>query len=162
VLLGNTAVPSWNAAHKQLPFVFAGSALAVLGGITMIFTRVHEAGPLRKAAVAEAAVEMAAMHRVEKDHGILSKPYHEGQPGRTLRAAKAVTAAGAGLTVPAGRTSAGQIASEALPAARTLLTRFGVFEAGMASARDPKYTVVSQRGRLAARQSEEHAPTVTP
>jgi len=27
-------------------------------------------------------------------------------------------------------------------------TRFGVFEAGMASARDPKYTVVPQRERL--------------
>jgi hypothetical protein len=27
-------------------------------------------------------------------------------------------------------------------------TRFGVFEAGQASARDPKYTVVPQRERL--------------
>jgi hypothetical protein len=32
------------------------------------------------------------------------------------------------------------------------LTRFGVFDAGMASARDPKYTVVPQRERLAARE----------
>jgi hypothetical protein len=28
------------------------------------------------------------------------------------------------------------------------LTRFGVFHAGQASARDPKYTVVPQRARL--------------
>ena len=28
------------------------------------------------------------------------------------------------------------------------LTRFGVYEAGMISARDPKYTVVPQRERL--------------
>jgi hypothetical protein len=33
-------------------------------------------------------------------------------------------------------------------------TRFGVFEAGQNSARDPKYTVVPQRERLDARHSE--------
>jgi hypothetical protein len=27
------------------------------------------------------------------------------------------------------------------------MTRFGIFEAGMASARDPKYTIVPQRRR---------------
>jgi hypothetical protein len=32
------------------------------------------------------------------------------------------------------------------------MTRFGIFEAGLASARDPKYTVVPQRQRLAARE----------
>ena len=31
------------------------------------------------------------------------------------------------------------------------LTRFGIFEAGRASARDPKYTVRPQRERLAAK-----------
>ena len=30
----------------------------------------------------------------------------------------------------------------------SLLTRFGVFQAGLASAKDPKYTVVPQRERL--------------
>ena len=34
-------------------------------------------------------------------------------------------------------------------------TRFGVFEAGQASARDPRYTVVPQRERLARRQAEQ-------
>jgi len=33
------------------------------------------------------------------------------------------------------------------------LTRFDVFDAGMASARDPKYTVVPQRERIAARET---------
>jgi hypothetical protein len=57
--------------------------------------------------------------------------------------------------VVAGRRRAG-----GLLAAGSLLTRFGVFEAGMASARDPKYTVVPQRERLAARQNG-HASTIT-
>jgi hypothetical protein len=60
----------------------------------------------------------------------------------------------------AGRTRLGQVASGTLLAAGSLLTRFGVFDAGMVSARDPKYTVIPQRERMAARQNG-HAPTVT-
>jgi hypothetical protein len=160
VLLANTAVPSWHEAHDQLPFVFAGSAMAAGGGLTMIFTPVDEAGPSRKMAVTGAAVELAAMHKVENDHGIVSQPYHLGRAGKFIQAAKACTAAGAGLTVVAGRSRLGAVASGALLAAGSLLTRFGVFDAGMASARDPKYTVIPQRERLAARQ-EDHAPAVT-
>jgi Polysulphide reductase, NrfD len=159
VLLANTAVPSWRAPHKQLPVVFAGSAMAASGGITMALAPVREAGPSRKIAVVGAAVELAAMHKVEHDHGIVSEPFHIGPAGKLLRAAKACTAAGAGLTVVAGRSRLGSIASGTLLAAGSLLTRFAVFEAGMASARDPKYTVVPQRARMAARE-KEHISTV--
>ncbi len=33
------------------------------------------------------------------------------------------------------------------------LTRFGVFDAGIASAKDPRYTIEPQKRRLAARQA---------
>ena len=36
-------------------------------------------------------------------------------------------------------------------------TRFAIFEAGQASARDPRYTVVPQRERLAAARGEDRA-----
>ena len=84
-----------------------------------------------------------------------------------MRGPKACTAAGAGLTVVAGRTRLGAVASGTLLAAGSLLTRFGVFDAGMASARDPKYTVVPQRERMAARGDGhtsavgDHVPSVT-
>ena len=48
VLLANTASPSWHEPHEELPFLFAGSAMAAGGGVTMALT------PL--APVAEAAV----------------------------------------------------------------------------------------------------------
>ncbi|ADB73142.1 NrfD/PsrC family molybdoenzyme membrane anchor subunit [Geodermatophilus obscurus] len=160
VLFSNTAVPSWHAAYKELPFVFGASGMAAGGGITMALSPIEEAGPSRKMAVAGAAIELAAMHRVETGFGIVSEPYHEGKAGRLLRAAKSCTAAGAALTVVAGRRRAGAVAAGALLAAGSLLTRFGVFEAGMASARDPKYTVVPQRERLAARGNGP-APSVT-
>jgi hypothetical protein len=159
VLLSNTAVPSWHDFHGKLPFVFAGSAMAAGGGITMAFAPIDEAGPSRKMAVAGAAIELAAMHRVEHDESVVSEPYRIGRPGRFMQAARACTASGAGLTVLAGRTRLGALVSGALLAAGSLLTRFGVFEAGMASAKDPKYTVIPQRQRMAARATE--APTVT-
>ena len=164
VLFANTAVPSWHAAHKELPFVFGASGMAAGGGLTMALSPIEEAGPSRKMAVAGAVVELAAMHRVETEFGIVSEPYHEGKAGKLLRAAKSCTAAGAALTVVAGRRRAGAVAAGALLAAGSLLTRFGVFEAGLVSARDPKYTVVPQRERLAAKEAARqngHAPTVT-
>jgi hypothetical protein len=157
VLLANTAVPSWHEPHDELPFLFAGSAMAAGGGITMALSPVVEAGPARKMAVTGAAIELAAMHRVENGHGIVSEPYHLGRAGKLLRAAKACTVAGTALTVVAGRRRAGAAASGVLLAAGSLLTRFGVFDAGMASARDPKYTVIPQRERLAAREAAARA-----
>jgi hypothetical protein len=154
VLLANTASPSWHEPHDELPFLFAGSALAAGGGITMALTPVAEAGPSRKVAVVGAAIELAAAHKVENGHGVVSEPYHIGRAGKLLRAAKACTVGGAGLTVLAGKTRAGAIVGGALLAAGSALTRFGVFDAGMASAKDPKYTVIPQRARLAARQAE--------
>src|SRR3954470_20131650 len=103
VLLANTAVPSWHAAHKELPFVFGASGMAAGGGLTMALSPIEEAGPSRKMAVAGAVVELAAMHRVETEFGIVREPYHEGKAGKLLRAAKSCTAAGAALTVVAGR-----------------------------------------------------------
>jgi DMSO reductase anchor subunit len=157
VLLSNTAVPSWHHFHSKLPFVFAGSAMAGGGGLCMVFTPVDEAGPARKMAVAGATIELALVHQIENDESIVSEPYHLDRAGKLMQAAKTCTAAGAGLTVLAGRTRVGQIASGTLLAAGSLLTRFGVFDAGMASARDPKYTVIPQRERMAAREKGDAA-----
>jgi anaerobic selenocysteine-containing dehydrogenase len=57
-------------------------------------------------------------------------------------------AAGAVLLAGRGRWPAA-LSGGALLAA-SACTRFGVFEAGVSSARDPKYTVVPQRERLEA------------
>ena len=105
-------------------------------------------------AVTGAALELAVVHQVENDESIVSEPYHLDRAGTFMRAAKTCTAAGAGLTLLAGRTRAGQVASGTLLAAGSLLTRFGVFDAGMASARDPKYTVIPQRERMASRERD--------
>jgi hypothetical protein len=167
VLLANTAVPSWHAAHKELPFVFGASGMAAGGGLCMALTPLGEAAPARKMGIIGAGIELAALRRVEHSGGIVSEPYRIGRAGALMRAARACTASGMGLAVLGGRTRLGAVVSGALLAAGSLLTRFGVFEAGMASAKDPKYTVVPQRERLAVRQagqqvaSNGHASTIT-
>ena len=121
VLLANTATPSWHEPHEQLPFLFAGSAMAAGGGVTMALAPVAEAGPSRKVAVAGALIELAAAHKVENGHGLVSEPYHLGKAGKLMRAAKACTATGAGLTVrrrahPAGGDRVGSAAGHRLGA----------------------------------------------
>ncbi|MDK3257589.1 NrfD/PsrC family molybdoenzyme membrane anchor subunit [Blastococcus capsensis] len=152
-LLTNTAVPSWHEAHRELPFVFAGSAMAAGGGITMALTPLDEAGPARKVAAMGAAIELAAMHRVEHGHGLVSEPYRTGRAGKLLKAARGCTATGAGLALLAGRSRAAAVGSGALVTTGSVLTRFGIFDAGMASARDPKYTVEPQRARARERDT---------
>ena len=66
-----------------------------------------------------------------------------------------LTSAGLAGAVLAGRSRAAAALSGAALMAASALTRFGVFEAGRASARDPKYTVGPQRQRL--REQGEHA-----
>jgi len=152
VLLSDTATPSWFAARHHLPFVFAGSAAAAAGGLGMLGAPVAEAAPARRMAVGGALLELAMEHRMETSMGITAEPLHAGRAGRLMRASRALTAFGAvGAAVLGGRSRAAAAASGAALLAGSACTRFGVFEAGQESARDPKYTVVPQRERLGAR-----------
>jgi len=86
------------------------------------------------------------------------------QPGDLVTDEAAVQAAhGAALSgtplVPGGRGRrlVAAVSGAALLSA-SAATRWGVFHAGMASARDPKYTVVPQRQRLDERRAAEAGP----
>ena len=65
-----------------------------------------------------------------------------------MRASKALTVAGAVGALAGRRSRLLSMASGAALMTGSLCTRMGVFEAGLASARDPKYTVVPQRERV--------------
>jgi hypothetical protein len=145
VLAADTAVPVWHEARGELPFVFAsgaamsaGSAIAIAGG----------GAPARRLALAGAAGELAATAAMERRLGELGEPYHEGAAGRFAKAAKVLTAAGAGLMAGAGRRRAGVAAGAALMLGGALATRWAVYKAGFQSAADPKYVVGPQRARV--------------
>jgi hypothetical protein len=152
VLLADTATPSWHEAYPRLPFVFAGSALASGGAAGLIGAPLAQAGPARTLAVAGAALELTATHGVEHRMGLLSEPFRQGKAGKLLRAARLLTAAGAAGALLGARSRVVSALAGAALLAGSVATRYGVFEAGKASAADPKYTVLPQRERLAARQ----------
>jgi hypothetical protein len=155
VLLADTATPSWHEAYRELPFVFVGSAAAASGGLALLGAPTAQTGPARRLAVGGALLELAAEHRMERSMGITAEPLHEGSAGTLMRASKALTAVGAlGALTVAGRSRWAAGISGAALLAGSACTRFGTFEAGQASARDPKYTVVPQRERLDARTSK--------
>lgn len=148
VLLADTATPSWHEAYRELPFVFVGSAAAASGGLGMVGVPVGEAGPARRMALGGAVVEMLAARRMEHSMGITAEPLHRGKAGRLMKASKVLTTCGAIGALAARRRRAAAVVSGAALLAGSVCTRFGIFEAGQESARDPKYTVVPQRERL--------------
>lgn len=147
-LICNTAVPAWHEAYREMPFLFAGSGAAAAGGFAMIATPVGEAAPARRMAVAGAAIELVASERVQQRLGMLAEPYQQGRPGRLMRTARALTMAGVVGSVVGQRSRTASVAAGLAYLSASVCTRFGVFQAGLASAKDPKYTVVPQRERL--------------
>jgi hypothetical protein len=149
VLLADTATPSWHSAYKELPFVFVSSAAAAAGGYGMLTAPVAQAGPARRFAAGGAVVELLMEQQMERSMGLTAEPLHTGKAGRLMKAARVLTIGGAAGTVLAGRSRTVAVLSGAALMAGSVATRFGIFEAGQESARDPKYTVVPQRERMA-------------
>ncbi len=154
VLLGDTANPTWNDAREELPFVFVSSATLASGGLAMVTTPVAEAGPARALAVIGAAVETVAtqvMHR--RMDPTIAETMHHGPAGKMLKAAEICTIAGGLGALLSGKHRAIAVVSGVTLMAASALTRFGVFDAGMHSVKDPKYTIEPQKRRLAARRA---------
>ncbi len=154
VLLSDTANPTWNAAHRDLPFVFVSSASLAAGGVAMVLTPVAEAGPARRQAMLGVVGDVTAMRLMEsRMDPTAAEPLHSGPAGAKLRWAEGLAVAGGLGTLLLGRTRVGAVASGLALATASALTRFGIFEAGIESAKDPRYTVEPQRRRLEARRA---------
>lgn len=148
VLLSNTSTPSWHEAYRQLPFVFVASAAAASGGLAMALVPTREAGPARRLAVTGAAVELLAERVMEESMGITAEPLQTGSGGKWMRAAKAFTIAGGIGAMVSRRRRWLSVLSGVSLLAGSFCTRMAVFQGGLASAKDPKYTVVPQRERV--------------
>ena len=152
-LICDTAVPAWHAGFREMPYVFAGSAASAAGGMGLLATAPDAAEPARKLAVLGACVELVAKRRLIRrlaatpGPASLAEPYETGRPGAVFRVAEALTAGGLAGALLGRRSRALSALAGASLLAASALTRFGIFEAGMASARDPKYTIVPQRHR---------------
>src|SRR5699024_8657917 len=118
------------------------------GAVGMLTAPRAQAGPARRMAVTGAAVEFVATRRLNHDAGIAAETFQRGKAGKLLRTARVLTGAGVAAALFAGRGTVPTLAAGACLSAAAAVTRYGVFEAGMASARDPRYTVEPQRQRM--------------
>jgi formate-dependent nitrite reductase membrane component NrfD len=150
VLLSQTAVPAWHEAHPYLPFVFTGSAAASGGGLGMLLAPVQEAGPARRMAVVGAGLEVAASRLLEQRLGLAAEAYTTGKAHRLRKWSEYLTVGGALGALMGGRNRPAVAVSGLALLVGSALQRFGVFEAGVESTRDPKYVVIPQRERLDA------------
>ena len=147
-LICDTAVPAWHDGHREMPYLFAGSAATAAGGLGMLAVAPRHAGPAVRFAVLGALTELTAKSLLLKRLGEGAKPYQQGRAGKLLEAGEVLTAAGLAGAVLASRDRTTAALSGLALLASSALTRFGIFEAGRASARDPAETIEPQRRRL--------------
>jgi hypothetical protein len=99
---------------------------------------------------------------MEKRLGFVGEVYAQGEAWKYARISRALTATGSVVLAAAGRRSrTAAVTGSALILAGGLALRWSVFKAGFQSARDPRYTVVPQKERLATRRAESRPASAT-
>ncbi|NUL46820.1 polysulfide reductase NrfD [Cellulosimicrobium funkei] len=154
VLLSDTALPTWNDAKEDLPFVFVSSASIAASGLALITTPARETAPARTLAVLGVVGDVVATRTMEsRMDPVAVEPLETGRPGTLMRWSERLAIAGGIGVLLGGRNRVVAALSGAALVTASAFTRFGVFYAGKDSAKDPRYTVEPQRRRLAARRA---------
>lgn len=157
VLLADTAVPVWQSTRRELPALFGASGLASSAALVELLgpddersqAIAHRLGIVAKAA--ELVAAQAVLRRADEIESV-GRPLHQGASAAMWRAAGATTAASLALTLLPGRNGrrwrrrlAGLLGSVG-----AITIRFAIFQAGKASARDPRATFDQQRSTVTA------------
>lgn len=151
VLLADTAVPAWHDAHRELPYLFVGSAATAAAGFGLLAVPPEAAAPAARLAALGAATELTAELLLERRLGRTAEPYRTGTSGALVRAGQILAAGGTAAALMGRRSRRVSALAGTALLAGSVASRFGVFEAGRTSARDPKYTLGPQRDRLRER-----------
>jgi polysulfide reductase-like protein len=157
VLVSDTAVPAWHDGHREMPFVFASSAAIAAGGLGLLAAPAAQNAPARNLALLGVGAEAVASELMIKRMGMVGEPYTTGRSGAYMRASRLLSAVGAAGALLGRRNRAVAALSGAALLGASAATRWGVFHAGLASAADPKYTVVPQRQRRNDRDGDQAA-----
>nr|WP_153869953.1 MULTISPECIES: NrfD/PsrC family molybdoenzyme membrane anchor subunit [Myxococcaceae] len=155
VLIANTAVPVWQLGHRELPVLFAGSAVSSAASLLQLFPLgEREQRLLHRYGVVGKAVELAAGHALErsvKRAPQAARSLKEGLSGALWQASKVLTAASLALSLLPGRHRPLQRRAAALlGTAGALALRFGLMKAGARSTLNPRASFEPQRAGLGA------------
>jgi polysulfide reductase-like protein len=139
VLLGNTAIPIWEATRRRMPLWFAAGSAASLASLVEL---IGGGGPPRGYRIAAKAAELIGARSVEAAAAAagVDRPLREGRSGRIWRGATWLGAGSLIATLARRPRLAGVLGTAA-----ALLARFAIVEAGRASAADPRATFQPQR-----------------
>lgn len=164
VLISNTAVPVWQATRRSLPALFMASAASSAGALLQLTGgREAERRTARIFAALGQAAELVAEEAVEREAGgveRVARPLKEGLSGTLWKASKAFNASALVLNLLPGSSRTKGFVAGLLGSLGAVCTRFGIFHAGKASARDPRATFENQRaGRGAAEVTGRAAVT---
>jgi DMSO reductase anchor subunit len=151
-LISDTAVPAWHDGYPEMPFVFVGSGASAAGGLGLLAAPLSQSAPARAMAVFGVGTELASFERMERRIGMTAEPYSQGRAGMYVRASKVLSVVGLAGAVLGRRSRMASALSGAALLASSAATRWGIFHAGMQSAKDPKYTVIPQRERIKGKQ----------
>jgi hypothetical protein len=152
VLISDTAVPVWQATRRSTPALFAASGIvAATSALEFGSLDGRDATVVRRLGVAAKICDLAAGEAVERTADRvdrIGRPLHDGASGALWRLGKVCTAASLAVSlvpVPTGGRRGRRLLSAVLGSVGSLATRFGLFHAGTASARDPRATFEQQR-----------------
>jgi formate-dependent nitrite reductase membrane component NrfD len=153
VLLSNSAVPAWKEARKTLPFLFVSSAInAAASLLDLMELDDDEARVVKRFGTAGRAAELLSGVMVEREIAGLertARAYKEGVAGSLWRGGESLAVTSLILGVLPGHSRLKRFATGVTGSAAAAAAKFAVFHAGKASARDPKATFETQRGRPA-------------
>ncbi len=159
VLIANTAVPVWQETKNTLPILFAFSGAVSAGSLFEVWPPGGAGQDIaRRLSLLSKTAELGLSFALDGEAAAaaprVARPLRRGVSGAMLNAARVLVAAslvGELCSRRRRRPGALEKLSGALGLAGTLLLRFGILAAGLASAQDPHATFEMQRrGRGAA------------
>ena len=147
VLLGTTALPGWNLGLHTLPPLFVASGAATTGSVLTPVTGGATAVAVDTFRVVAQLGELAAEQAHERAIGGVASVQAVYRQQRGWRIGRWLTLASLAATlVPVLRRRRwGRVLIGALGLAGSVATKVAVFDAGMATAADPRTTVEQQR-----------------
>ena len=152
-LISDTAVPAWHDGYRDMPFVFAASAISSAAGLAMVGAPIDQCGPVRMLGALGGGGELLAERVMERRMGFAAEAFEEGKAELYHRLAEPLLLLGTAGSIMGKRSRVVSVVAGAALLAGSALTRFSIFEAGLNSAADPKYTVAPQRERVERRKN---------
>jgi hypothetical protein len=119
------------------------------GGAGMFAGTGAATAPARRLALVGALGELAAQQvMVRRMPTVVARSYREGRADTLLKLGQGLALAGTAASLLARRSRVASWCAGGSLLAASACTRFGIFHAGVQSARDPEQTTAPQRARL--------------